>query len=195
MIPDGYTDLAPGKVAAVVTYLEMLERPSHAGSGGSVELRLVKNPDLNWYRKIFRRAGEEWLWWSRLEMSDEQLSAALNAPTTELFIAESAGAEIGMAELYRCEPGQVEISFFGLYAESLGKGLGRPLMEALLDRAWSGGTSRVWVHTCTLDSPVALPFYVKCGFRAYKRAIEIADDPRLRGVLPEATAPQTPIIR
>ena len=27
MIPDGYTDLAPGKIASVVTYLEMLERP------------------------------------------------------------------------------------------------------------------------------------------------------------------------
>ncbi len=194
MIPDGYTDLAPGKIAAVVTYLEMLARPAHARTS-TVRLREINNPDLSWYRDVFRRAGEHWLWWSRLEMSDEQLSAIVNAPTTELFVAESGGEEVGMAELDCVKPGEVEISFFGLYAEAIGKGLGFALMNALLERAWNDRTSRVWVHTCTLDSPVALPFYVKCGFTPYKRAIEVADDPRLRGVLPESAAPQIPIIR
>ncbi len=194
MIPDGYTDLAPGKIAAVVTYLEMLERPADLRTS-SIRVRETKNPDLEWYRAVFRRAGQHWLWWSRLEMTDAQLSAVLNAPTTELFIAQGDTVEIGMAELDRSQPGQVEISFFGLYAEAIGNHLGRPFMDALLDRAWSSSTSRVWVHTCTLDSPVALPFYLKCGFRAYKRAIEVADDPRLRGVLPESVAPQVPVIR
>lgn len=194
MIPDGYTHLAPGKIAAVVTYLEMLERSADA-SDSSVRLKKVENPDLNWYREIFRRAGEQWLWWSRLEMDDPQLSGVLNAPTTELFIAESDQGEIGMAELDRAKPGEVEIAFFGLFAEALGKGLGRPFMTALLEQAWTASTSRVWVHTSTLDSPAALPFYLKCGFRAYKRAIEVADDPRLRGILPEGAAPQVPIIR
>ena len=194
MIPDGYTDLAPGKIAAVVTYLEMLERPTHTKIS-SVKLREIKNADLNWYRSVFRRAGEHWLWWSRLEMNDAQLSSVLNALTTQLFIAESEGAEVGMAELDCSEPGQVEISFFGLYGEAMGKSLGRPFMDALLGRAWEGSPSRIWVHTCTLDSPVALPFYVKYGFKPYKRAIEVADDPRLRGVLPESAAPHVPIIR
>src|SRR5258708_3829792 len=185
MVPDGYTDLAPGKIAAVVTYLEMLQRPVHASDASSlITLRPVKNPDLRWYRGIFRRAGEQWLWWSRLEMTDEQLPALLNSPGSELFVAEKDSSEIGMAELDCSQPGQVEITFFALYAEATGKGLGYPFMLALLDRAWASSTSRVWVHTCTLDSPAALPFYVKCGFRAYKRAIEVADDPRLRGVLP-----------
>jgi|SRR6185437_11699291 len=194
MIPDGYSDLAPGKVAAVVTYLEMRQRPAEL-KATSVRLREIENPDLEWYRAIFRRAGQHWLWWSRLDMSDAQLSAVLNAPTTELFIAESDQSEIGMAELDHATPGEVEIAFFGLFAEALGKGLGQPFIAALLDRAWTASTSRVWVHTCTLDSPAALPFYLKCGFRAYKRAIEVADDPRLRGILPESAAPQVPIIR
>jgi|SRR5579859_4243000 len=194
MIPDGYTDLAPGKIAAVVTYLEMLDRPADSKTS-SVKLRQISNPDLSWYRGVFLRAGEHWLWWSRLEMNDTELAAVLNAPTTELFIAQVDGVEIGMAELDRSQPGQVEIAFFGLYAQALGKALGRPFMRAVLDRAWTSSISRVWVHTCTLDSAVALPFYVKCGFKPYKRAIEVADDPRLRGVLPESAAPQVPIIR
>ena len=194
MIPDGYSDLAPGKIAAVVTYLEMRQRPAEL-KATSVRLREIENPDLEWYRAIFRRAGQQWLWWSRLEMNDAQLFAVLNAPTTELFIAESGQGEIGMAELDRSKSGEVEIAFFGLFTDALGKGLGRPFMAALLECAWTASTSRVWVHTCTLDSPAALPFYLKCGFRAYKRAIEVADDPRLRGVLPESAAPQVPIIR
>ena len=194
MIRDGYTALAPGKIAAVVTYLEMMERPEGA-KASSVKLRKIYSPDLNWYRSVFRRAGEHWLWWSRLEISDPQLSSVLNSPTTALFIAESDGTEVGMAELDRSVPNQVEIAFFGLYAEALGKGLGHRFMDALLEKAWADSTSRVWVHTCTLDSPVALPFYVKCGFRPYKRAIEVADDPRLRGVLPESAAAHVPIIR
>ena len=194
MIPDGYTDIPHGKIAAVVTYLEMRERPAYAVAS-SVALRRESDPDPRWYRVVFRRAGEHWLWWSRLEMNDAELSAVLNAPTTELFMAECNGIEVGMAELDRSKPGQVEITFFGLYLEAVGKGLGRPFMQAVLERAWSTETSRVWVHTCTLDSPVALSFYVKCGFIAYRRAIEVADDPRLRGVLPASIAPQVPIIR
>jgi hypothetical protein len=46
-----------------------------------------------------------------------------------------------------------------------------------------------------LDGPAALSFYMKCGFRPYKRAIEIADDPRIARILPEDAAPHVPIIR
>ena len=195
-IRDGYTDLPPGKIAAVVTYLEMHRRPPVAEpSSNGVRLRQVQNPTLDWYREFYRRAGAGWLWFSRLEISDEDLSALLNRPTTELFVGESEGREIGFAELDRSHPPSVEIAFFALFAEAMGNGLGRPFMAQVLEQAWSDSTERVWLHTCTLDSPAALGFYTKCGFRPYKRAIEVADDPRLRGVLPEGAAPHIPIIR
>jgi len=196
MIPDGYTDLAPGKIASVVTYLEMLARPPlPEPSLSPVSLRLVQNPDLDWYRALYRHAGAQWFWFSRLEMTDEQLTALLNRATSELFVAEQDGRDIGIAELDRSKSPDVEIAFFALFPEVIGKGLGRPFMSALLDRAWSSTTGRVWLHTCTLDSPAALPFYMKCGFHPFKLAIEVADDPRIRGVLPEDVAPHVPIIR
>jgi GNAT superfamily N-acetyltransferase len=196
MIPDGYTDLAPGKIASVVTYLEMLERPALTDTSSSgVSLRRVQNPALDWYRALFRRAGEEWLWFSRLEMGDEQLAATVNRATTELFVAQHVGSEIGMAELDRSDSPDVEITSFALFSEAIGKGFGRAFMTQLLDRAWTESTRRVWLHTCNLDGPAALGFYMKCGFRPYKRAIEVADDPRIRGILPEDAAPQVPIIR
>ncbi len=200
MIPDGYTDLAPGKIASVVTYLEMRERPALAdtlsrAASSAVQLRRVQNPELDWYRKLYRRAGAQWLWFSRLEMTDAQLAAVLHAPTTEFFVAEREGNEIGIAELDRSHPPNVEITSFALFAEAIGKKLGRSFMTQLLVQAWNRSTARVWLHTCNLDGPTALKFYIKCGFRPYKLGIEVADDPRIRGILPEDTAPQVPIIR
>jgi GNAT superfamily N-acetyltransferase len=196
MIPDGYTDLAPGKIASVVTYLEMLKRPARADvSSSGVRLRQVQSPKLDWYRVMFRRAGAQWLWFSRLEMTDAQLAAVLHNTNTEFFLAECDGSEIGIAELDRSQPPNVEVTSFALFSEAIGKGLGTPFMTQLLDCAWSNATARVWLHTCNLDGPAALTFYMKCGFRPYKRAIEVADDPRIRGILPEDAAPQIPIIR
>ena len=196
MIPDGYTQLTPGKIAAVVTYLEMRARPPLADAGhGGVQLRRVPNPALDWYLERYRRAGANWLWFSRLEMTEEQLLAVLRRSTTELFVTERDGSEIGLAELDRSQAEDVEIASFALFPEAIGKGLGRPFMVQVLERAWQASTKRVWLHTCTLDGPAALSFYIKCGFRPYRRAIEVADDPRLRGILPEDAAPQVPIIR
>jgi GNAT superfamily N-acetyltransferase len=199
-IADGYTSLAPGKIASVVTYLEMLDRPrlsdvSVRESESRVRLRRVPNPELGWYRDLMRRAGAQWMWFSRLAMNDDQLAAVLHCSTTEVSVAEVEGREIGMAELDRSASPNVEIASFALFAEAIGKGFGRAFMTSLLRQAWDEFARRVWLHTCTLDSPAALGFYIKCGFRPYKRAIEVADDPRLRGILPEEAAPQLPIIR
>jgi hypothetical protein len=52
----------------------------------------------------------------------------------------------------------------------------------------------VTVHTCTLDHPNALGFYLRSGFTPYARSVEIADDPRLHGVLPRSAAPHVPVM-
>jgi GNAT superfamily N-acetyltransferase len=205
-IPDGYTDLAPGKLTSVVTYLEMRERPAQLKpSPSTVHLRRIQKDwsdpkELDWYRTIYRRAGEQWLWFSRLEISDARLTEIMARPTTELFVAESVsqekpGLEIGLAELDRSHPPDVEITDFALFSEFIGKGLGRNFMNELLSRAWSPSTKRVWLHTCNLDGPAALAFYIKCGFHPYKQAIEVANDPRLTGALPKDAAPNVPIIK
>ena len=89
----------------------------------------------------------------------------------------------------------MELAYFGLVAEEIGNGAGRWLMNEALSRVWSRPqTRRLFVHTCTADSPQALGFYRASGFTPYKRAIEIADDPRLAGVLPREAAGHVPVI-
>ena len=52
--------------------------------------------------------------------------------------------------------------------EFIGQGLGKYLLDWTIDRAWSYGPQRLWLHTCTLDHPNALPNYVGRGFVPYE---------------------------
>jgi GNAT superfamily N-acetyltransferase len=193
---DGYTDLPPGKIANVVTYLEMMAPPSLPRAvRADLVVRRRPNPELGWYRGLYRRIGEAWLWFSRAVMADEELAHRLADPATEIHVLEGDGGALGFAELSRHVPGEVEIAMFGVVPEATGTGAARFLMEFVLDTAWSSGVRRVWLHTCTFDHPAALRFYQARGFRPYKLAIEVSDDPRLSGYLPETVAPHVPLIR
>jgi GNAT superfamily N-acetyltransferase len=155
----------------------------------------VRDPDVVWYRGLFRRVGEEWLWYSRLVMPLPALSAILASPDNEVYALDAAGIDEGLLELDFRAPGQCELAFFGLTRAVRGRGAGRWLMNRALERAWSRSIGRLWVHTCTLDHPDALGFYLRSGFSPYARRIEVADDPRLSGLAESTAAPHVPVIR
>jgi GNAT superfamily N-acetyltransferase len=117
------------------------------------------------YRELYRRIGEGWHWRDRNAWSDERLARHLAKPDVsvwELRIGESLG---GYFELEVQDGGAVEIVYFGLTPEFIGKGFGAALLSRAVDEAFALGASRVWLHTCTLDSPHALPNYKARGFR------------------------------
>jgi GNAT superfamily N-acetyltransferase len=195
ILPDGYSDVPAGKIAAVVTHLEMTERPAlPPDPPGAWSLRRVEKPELDWYRDLYRRVGEEWLWFSRTQVADAELAAIIRAPLVEVFALVHDGRDEGLLELDFRNPGQCEIAFFGVTAGLIGSGAGRWLMNCTLALAWSRPITRLWVHTCTLDHPSALAFYQRAGFRPFRRQVEIADDPRLDGTAPRDVARHVPII-
>ena len=195
ILPDGYSDVPAGKIAAVVTHLEMTARPAPSPDpSGAWTLRRVETPGLGWFRDLYRRVGEEWLWFSRLQMPDAELATIIHSPLVEVYALVQDGRDEGLLELDFREPGQCELAFFGVTAKLIGGGAGRWLMNRALERAWSRPVSRVWVHTCTLDHPAALAFYQRSGFHPFRRQIEIADDPRLDGTVPRSAARHVPII-
>lgn len=197
LVLDGYTDIPDGKVAFVVTFLEMLEPPAAplAPERSDVSLERWPSPDLEQYRKLFREVGEDWIWFGRLVHDDAKLQQLLSEPTRENFLPMKDGKPFGMLELDYSDPQEPELAYFGLVPGAIGGGLGRWLMARALDIVWSRPeTKRLWVHTCTGDSPQALHFYQACGFKPYKRAIEVADDPRLMGLLERKRAPHVPVI-
>jgi GNAT superfamily N-acetyltransferase len=188
--------LAPGKVAAVVTCLELLERPALRTERAAApwRLRRVPRPEAAWYRELYARIGAEWLWFSRLLMPVPALEAIIQHADVEVYALEAAGRDEGLLELDFRERGECELAFYGLASALLGQGAGRWLMNRALERAWARPIRRLWVHTCTNDHPGALAFYLRSGFRAYARRVEVADDPRLSGLAPRSVAAHIPII-
>jgi GNAT superfamily N-acetyltransferase len=194
---DGFHDVPHGKIATVVTHLEMTTPPPRHTPrhrpGWSLRREHAMAPDA--YRALFRRIGEQWLWFSRLGMSDAALSAALAGPDTHLSVLESEGEDAGIVELCFRQPAACELRFFGVIPDLIGCGAGRFMMSHALVEAWARpGVQRVTVHTCTLDHPGALPFYVRSGFTPVRQQVEIAHDPRLSGALALAAAPHVPVI-
>jgi GNAT superfamily N-acetyltransferase len=197
-LPLGYSNAAPGHVVSVITSLEMRERPSslpNAHLPNGITLDALHRPDIAAYRALFRKIGEDWLWYSRLIMSDEELGAILNGDHYEIYVVRKDGEDIGLLELDFRRPAECELAFLGLVSDASGKGLGRALMNKALGLAWSHPIRRMWVHTCTFDHPSALGFYVRSGFRPYAVQVEVQPDPRLTGHLPLYAAPHVPIIR
>ena len=148
-----------------------------------------------WYRDLYRRIGTDWLWFSRLAASDTALATVLHDPAVLVTALAVGGRDEGLLELDFRTEGECELTFFGLTPEIVGGGAGRFLMHHAIELAWARPIRRFWVHTCNLDHPAALPFYIRSGFTPFKLQIEIADDPRLIGLSPRESAPQVPIIK
>ena len=194
---DGYTDLPAGKLANVATCLEMRAPPhNHAPPPlpGGFSLDPLGAGDAGRYRTLFAEIGTPWLWFSRLAWSNRQIAETIGDADVEAFALVGTGGDAGLLELDFRSQGDVELAFFGLTPAHVGGGLGRALMNEAITRAFARGPRRFWVHTCTLDHPAALGFYIASGFTPYKRQIEVVDDPRLTGVAPRDSAPHVPLI-
>jgi len=193
---NGFYVMPPEKLATIVTSLEMFSKPEQKLREEKSDWTLthVENPDVDWYRAFYRDIGQEWLWFSRADMPAEELATIINDPKVEIRVLEVNGKTAGLLELDYRNDGDCELAFLGVTGDYLGHGAGKWLMNHAIDLAWNNPINRLWIHTCTLDHPRALPFYIKSGFKPYERQLEIADDPRISGLFPRDSAAYFPII-
>ena len=185
-----------GKLAVRVTFLGMGKPPAHPPVPAPREklaLTKAERPTLSFYRFLFRAVGEPWLWADRLRMSDAALTARLHDPRTAVHVLHEAGVPAGFAELYAHDEAMVEIVYFGLMPEFIGRGLGPYLLDRVVRAAWALGPQRVTVETCTLDHPYALATYHRAGFITDRQMDVFRDDPRVLGLVPMDAAPTVPV--
>ena len=194
-LPDGFHAVAPGKVAMVVTHLEMTAPAKRRGLECPQGLTFVPwQPDLATYRDTFQRVGADWLWDGRLLKSDAELSAILSDDGVQMWTLLKDGTPEAILELDFRTGDECELAYFGLTSKLIGTGAGGFLMDQALSIVWARPIKRLHVHTCSLDSPQALGFYIRSGFTPFKREVEIDDDPRITSVLDRSVASQIPII-
>lgn len=155
------------------TYLQMFHPPREKISPprSDVSIERMDTPSVDEYRHLYRGVGETYHWVDRLMMPDDELEAIIQDDRLDVFVLYVVEKAAGYAELDRRTPGEIELAYFGLFPEAIGQGLGTYLLNWTLHAAWSYRPRRVWVHTCDLDHPAALPLYMKAGFDVYKEAI------------------------
>jgi GNAT superfamily N-acetyltransferase len=153
-----------------ITYLEMTSRAQVVPFRGArrLDVRRPGGPDPDLNRRFYVEVGSEWSWHERLSWDRARWMVWLDRPEVETWIGCLAAAPVGYFELEAQPGGQVELVYFGLLPAFIGRGLGAELLHAAVERAWAVATSRVWVHTCTLDHPRALANYQSRGFRIYE---------------------------
>jgi GNAT superfamily N-acetyltransferase len=154
------------------TYLEMTSRAAlrdAAAPAPGVRVEHARACPPSFYRYLYAEVGRAWRWTDRSAWTDDEIRTHLGQPGVAVHVLYQAGAPAGYFELARHDDGSCEIAYFGLLPEAMGRGLGKYLLTCAVDAAWDTGTSRVWLHTCTLDGPAALPNYLARGFHPYKR--------------------------
>lgn len=164
----------PAQATKTVTlttyYLEMHRREdlqTKAGPTGYQVVRVeIPCPEFN--RFLYAAVGWQWSWIDKLPWTYEQWAAHVARPEFGTWVGYSHGTPAGYFELEKQAGGDIEIVYFGLLPQFVGKGLGGALLSSAIATAWDWGARRVWVHTCSLDHPSALANYKARGLRVYK---------------------------
>jgi hypothetical protein len=152
----------------IITYLELppgeaLHEPSRPAPEG-FGTRLVEDPKVN--ADLYRRVGADYAWIDRLRWSDGEWRRW--AYRIETHVVELDGEVVGYWELELESANSAKIPIFGLLGGFHGRGIGGHALTAALRRGRELAP-RVWLTTCTLDGPYALPNYLARGMRPFRK--------------------------
>ena len=181
----GVEILPGGRLRIRVTYLEMRKRPEGSAprpAGMDLVIMRAVRPTVSFYRYLFNTVGGPWLWVSRRRQSDEEVRAVVQHEAVEVHVLYVDGVPAGYAELDFRQMPDVELLFFGLVPEFIGRGLGPVLLGHAIEVAFGREPERFWLHTCNLDHPKALAVYRRAGFVPYKEEVKVMEDPRAFGL-------------
>lgn len=180
--------LADGRYNVTVVYLEMLQGPAADAPNPpplvpKLSLLRLDKPTTGFYRYLYETVGRAWHWVDRNRLSDLALGQVICDPRVEIWVPYIGGVPAGYVELDRrdetaSDDKPINIAYFGLAPEFIGRGVGPWLLRAGVKQAFSYGTRRLTVNTCNLDHPAALPLYQKVGFRPYQTR-QAPFDPRM----------------
>ena len=165
-------------------YLEMLASQDAVLTPMPEDARIdpvIQQAHIN--QQFYRDVGQQWAWKDKAGWPIERWQAYVNGfgdadhlPSAPIERIETAilrwqDKAAGYFELSQVAS-DVEIRYFGLLPHAIGQGLGGALLSAAIEQGWQMGAQRLWVHTCDLDHPAALPNYQRRGFKLYQTTTE-----------------------
>lgn len=118
-------------------------------------------------RFLYDYVGKDWGWTNKTGWTEAQWREYAEAGGVRTWLGLKGASIVGYFELHE-EGGDLEIVYFGITPEFIGKGYGGHLLSECVRVAWSLKPRRLWLHTCELDHHAALPNYVARGFKIYQ---------------------------
>jgi hypothetical protein len=172
------------RVAVTVTFLRMDREPAGSAPALPTGYRVarVASPTIGFYRYLYNTVGEDYVWWLRRTMPDNDLARLLRDPRVSIHVLYGGGEPAGFFELDARGGHDVNLSYFGLMPHAIGIGAGFPFLRHSIDVAWQQAPRGMTVNTCTADHPRALPTYLRAGFRSVRQVREIWDVPLRLGM-------------
>ena len=168
--------MPPTQVLRTYLHMRAPEELSPAGPPDArAQIARVEECPSSFFRYLYAAVGGPYHWIDRLPWTDDDIRRYLATPGVSLWVLYAGGAPAGYYELKRHEDASVEIAYFGLLQEFIGRGLGKYLLTEAVRQAWRQGAERVWLHTCTLDGEAALPNYKARGFKPFKEEVYEVD--------------------
>jgi len=135
----------------------------------SATLQRIDPCTVDTWRALYRQIGAPWHWHDRDAWDQRSMAAHLERPEVRVYrvkaeLGQAWTDDVGFLELERHSDGSIEIAYVGLDQRVLGQRLGGWLVAEAVQTAFAWGAVRVWLHTCSLDAPAALPNYLARGF-------------------------------
>ena len=135
--------------------------------GCSVELVDPKDFQLNKF--FYKNIGKNYQWVDRLVWSDPKWIDYVSDEKLFTYILRDKAEIIGYFELlFNQNNKEAEIAYLGILEEYFGQKLGGYLLSEAIKCSFVMGSSRVWVHTCSLDHKNALNNYLARGMKVFK---------------------------
>lgn len=149
-----------------IHYLEMSERSQFKPKDikdRELKIEKVEIKQFKLNKFLYNIVGEPFSWFDKAPWSDDQWREYVEDSRLNTWVAWKKGAIVGYFELLN-DSDSVEIKYFGLTTDFIGKGLGGGFLSYAIDRAWEMNPGRVILNTCDDDHPYALKNYLDRGF-------------------------------
>ncbi len=181
-VPPPPSSGTPGCIDVTITHLEATSPPGPARPPmPALKLAMLRVDRISvpYFRYLYAEIGRDWIWHERRLLDDATLAARFADLGVQVHVLHVAGEPGGYVELdMRRLPAEAELAFFGLRGALTGRGVGRWLLDWAMREMWRAEPRRLYVNTCTLDHPAALPLYQKLGFRPFAQERKTILDPR-----------------
>ena len=140
----------------------------------NLEVFIESKPTVDFCKFLYKEVGRDFFWRDRLKWSDQDWLNYISNDFFKLYILKKNNELAGYYELlYDPKISSMEISYFGIFKEFFGKGIGGYLLTDAILTSFNQKINKVWVHTCTLDHPNALKNYDKSSLEFLMNNISI----------------------